>query len=136
MDAEENSIKDRAALDVLHHIALEVKDLDRTVDWYLDRFECSVGYRDESWALLHFRNCDLAFVRPEQHPSHHAIVREDAEAFGELVTHRDGTRTCYVEDPSGNRVEVCAPDGLEIPTLERASRETASRETASRETSR
>lgn len=105
----------RAELDVLHHVAVEVEDLDATVDWYLDQFACSVTYRDQTWALLRFRNCELAFVLPGKHPPHHAIVRSDAEDFGELTTHRDGTRSCYLEDPSGNQVEVCAPDHLEMP---------------------
>ncbi|MFM8893395.1 MAG: VOC family protein [Planctomycetia bacterium] len=32
-----------------------------------------------------------------------------AEEFGPLKGHRDGTRSCYVADPSGNPVEVLAP---------------------------
>ncbi|MCB9882865.1 MAG: VOC family protein [Planctomycetes bacterium] len=107
--------RDRELLDVLHHVAIPVKDLDATVDWYLEQFSCSVAYRDSTWALLRFRNCDLAFVMPGQHPPHHAIIREDADSFGELVTHRDGSRSCYLTDPSNNRVEVCAPDHLEMP---------------------
>ncbi|HMQ22665.1 MAG TPA: VOC family protein [Planctomycetota bacterium] len=105
----------RQQLDVLHHVAIAVSDLDATVAWYLERFACSVAYRDATWALLRFQNCDLAFVLPGQHPPHIAVVRDDAERFGDLVTHRDRTRSCYLVDPSSNTVEVCAPDHLDLP---------------------
>lgn len=120
MEAKKVEHKDgssRASLDVLHHIAIEVRDLDATVDWYLAKFTCELTYRDDTWAMLRFQNCELAFVQPAQHPPHLAIVREDAESFGELVTHRDGTRSRYMQDPSGNTVEVCAPEFLVMPSL-------------------
>jgi hypothetical protein len=65
-----------------------------------------VNYQDDTWALLRFANIQLALVIPEQHPPHVAVLRPDAQRFGELVTHRDGTRSCYIEDPAGNAVEI------------------------------
>jgi hypothetical protein len=49
---------------------------------------------------------DVALVIPSQHPAHLGFMSPAAEKFGELKTHRDGTRSCYVNDPSGNAVEI------------------------------
>ena len=62
-----------------------------------------------AWALLQFANTQLALVIPAQHPPHIGFTHPQAEAFGDLKLHRDGTRSCYVADPSGNPVEVLAP---------------------------
>jgi hypothetical protein len=51
----------------------------------------------------------LALVIAEQHPPHVAVRRADAEKFGPLVTHRDGSRSVYVNDAAGNAVEVIEP---------------------------
>lgn len=98
-------------LDPIDHIAIPVRDkgaLKATVDWYLSTFKCEVEYQDETWAFLRFGNIKLAFVIPEQHPPHLAFVSAKAEEFGTLKTHRDGTRSVYVEDPSGNTIEIMA----------------------------
>jgi catechol 2,3-dioxygenase-like lactoylglutathione lyase family enzyme len=93
--------------DTVDHVAIPVTDVKATVDWYLKNFECKVAYQDETWALLEFANIRVAFVLPEQHPPHFALLR-DPESFGTPKTHRDGTRSVYVSDPSGNSVEVLA----------------------------
>lgn len=94
------------ALDTLHHVAVPVADVAAAVSWYRDRFACRVAYEDATWALLEFANTRLALVVPEQHPGHFAIVRDDADRFGALTAHRDGTKSTYIEDPFGNAVEV------------------------------
>jgi len=94
------------ALDRLHHLAISVADIATAVEWYTNTFSCEVSYQDETWALLRFQNLHLALVIPEQHPPHVAFTRPDASRFGELKTHRDGTRSCYIEDPAGNAVEI------------------------------
>ncbi|MDZ7638900.1 MAG: VOC family protein [Bryobacterales bacterium] len=93
-------------LDPLHHVAISVKNIAASVTWYTETFRCTVSYQDETWALLQFANMQLALVIAEQHPPHLAVARTDAEQFGKLSTHRDGTRSCYVEDPAGNAVEI------------------------------
>jgi len=98
-------------LDPIDHIAIPVKNKDSlkaTVDWYLSTFKCEVEYQDDTWAFLRFGNIKLAFVIPEQHPSHIAFVSAKAEEFGPLKTHRDGTRSIYIDDPSGNTIEIMA----------------------------
>ena len=76
------------------------------VAWYTQTFRCRVKYQDATWALLGFDNVDVALVIPSQHPAHLGFMSPDAEKFGVLKTHRDGTRSCYVNDPAGNAVEI------------------------------
>ncbi|MCS6884284.1 MAG: VOC family protein [Acidobacteriota bacterium] len=99
-------------LDKLDHVAVSVTDIAAAVNWYKSKFNCNVVYQDDTWAMLEFSNARLALVIPEQHPPHVAVVRSDAEIFGNLTTHRDGTRSVYVRDPFGNAVEVMAEDHL------------------------
>ena len=77
------------AFDTVDHIAVAVTDVKGTVDWYLKNFKCRVSYQDDSWALLEFANIRVAFVLPQQHPPHFALLRDPA-LFGEPKTHRDG----------------------------------------------
>jgi hypothetical protein len=55
---------------------------------------------------LKFENISLALVLSNQHPPHFAITREDINSFGTPVPHRDGTSLVYIQDPSGNNVEM------------------------------
>jgi catechol 2,3-dioxygenase-like lactoylglutathione lyase family enzyme len=99
------------SLDEIHHVAISVKDVSKSVEWYTRHFRCEIEYQDETWALLAFGNTRLALVIPEQHPPHIGLIHPQAEAFGELKPHRDGTRSCYIADPAGNAIEVLAPIG-------------------------
>ncbi len=101
-------------LDQIDHIAIAVKDVGETVKWYCDQFRCTVKYQDETWAFLEFGNLKLALVIPEQHPPHIAFVTPEAEKHGELKLHRDGTRSLYIADPSGNSVEIMADDSATV----------------------
>lgn len=93
-------------LQTLHHVAIEVTDIERAIEWYTSRFACEVQYRDATWALLKFANIHLALVTPGQHPPHIALSDEHATDYGALTLHRDGTRSIYIEDSEGNAVEV------------------------------
>jgi catechol-2,3-dioxygenase len=94
-------------LDTLHHVAVAVCNVKETVDWYTQHFDCRVAYQDATWALVQFANVSLAFVVPEQHPPHIAFLG-DPTAHRNPQTHRDGTRSVYVQDPAGNNVEILA----------------------------
>lgn len=97
-------------LDIIDHIAIQVNDIEQAVQWYRQQFNCTVNYQDDTWAFLEFGNIKLAFVIANQHPPHLAFIRSDAEKFGPLKTHRDGTRSVYIEDPSANKLEIMAAD--------------------------
>lgn len=94
------------ALDAIHHVAVPVENVGEAVRWYTGHFRCSVSYEDSTWALLEFENTRLALVVPEQHPPHIGFEHPHAEEFGPLTRHRDGTRSIYLKDPSGNSIEI------------------------------
>lgn len=99
-------------LDSIDHVAIPVEDIAASVDWYRKKFHCDIRYQDDTWALLAFDNIRLALVIPSQHPAHIGFVSPEATKFGALKTHRDGTRSVYVNDPSGNSVEILAADSM------------------------
>jgi catechol 2,3-dioxygenase-like lactoylglutathione lyase family enzyme len=99
-------------LNTIDHVAIPVTDIAASVSWYREHFNCDVKYQDETWALLAFANIRLALVIPAQHPAHIGFVTPEAEKFGALKLHRDGTRSCYVNDPSGNSIEMLAADSM------------------------
>jgi catechol 2,3-dioxygenase-like lactoylglutathione lyase family enzyme len=102
------SIVSETKLDGLHHVAVSVQNVGEAVDWYTKQFHCKVRYQDETWAMLEFANIRLALVIPSQHPPHIALTSEEAERFGTIKRHRDGTESVYIKDPSGNSIEVLA----------------------------
>ena len=93
-------------LDNIHHIAIQVNNLAKAVNWYTDNFQCKISYQDDSWALLKFANTSLALVVPKQHPHHFAITKDDLTKYGKAVPHRDGTESVYINDLDGNYVEI------------------------------
>ena len=104
--ATSRGIYEYTTMDKIHHIAIQVEDVNKAVDWYSNQFDVDVAYHDQSWALLKFDNISLAIVVPGQHPPHFAIEDDNAEKYGELTTHRDGTASIYIKDPFGNNVEI------------------------------
>ena len=94
------------SLDELHHTAVVVKDVPAALQWYRDRFRCTVSYEDETWAMLKFANTSLALVTDGQHPPHCGFITTDAATLGELKEHRDGTKSIYIPGPDGNVVEL------------------------------
>jgi catechol 2,3-dioxygenase-like lactoylglutathione lyase family enzyme len=94
------------ALDSIHHIAIEVKNIQQAIDWYCKHLKCAVAYQDNTWALLKFANTSLALVLPGDHPPHIGIPCDHPEQYGEVKDHRDGTASSYVPDPFGNYVEM------------------------------
>lgn len=101
-----------APLDALHHVAIQVEDVARAVEWYTSNLRCEVAWQDPTWALLRFANASLALVVPGQHPPHIAFAMEGAERHGALKLHRDGTRSVYIHDTEGNAVECMDPASL------------------------
>lgn len=93
-------------LDTIHHTAIQVQDIAKSVKWYTDNFACEIEYQDESWAMLKFANTSLALVLPHQHPYHFAILTDDLTPYGEATPHRDGTASVYIKDEDGNNVEI------------------------------
>lgn len=101
-----------AELGSIDHVAIPVEDVASSVEWYRRSFQCEIRYQDATWALLKFKNMMLALVIPSQHPAHLGFVSPEAEKFGPLKSHRDGTRSTYINDPSGNSIEILAADSM------------------------
>ena len=83
-------------MDKIHHLAIQVEDIGKSVDWYKKNFDIQVSYQDETWAMIDFENTSLALVIPEQHPFHFAIEFDGASSYGKLTKHRDGTASVYI----------------------------------------
>ena len=97
------------------HMAVNAGKLRETVDWYVHRFGASVLYQDDSWAFLRVGGSKLALLTPGQHPPHLAFAVTEqrltsaaADSGKAVKAHRDGTKSIYLEDPSGNAVELIA----------------------------
>jgi catechol 2,3-dioxygenase-like lactoylglutathione lyase family enzyme len=90
----------------IHHVAIPVDDVPAATSWYCREFDCRISYQDPTWAMLEFDNLSLALVTRGEHPPHIALTHPRADRFGRLVTHRDGTRSVYIRDASGNAVEI------------------------------
>ncbi len=103
----------------MDHVALVSQDVTRDVAWYVESFGATVLYQDATWAFLKVGQGKLALVTPTQHPPHVALRVDEAtlNAFAArgnkaVDVHRDGTKGIYVEDESGNAVElICYPPG-------------------------
>ena len=93
-------------MDKIHHIAIQVESITKSVDWYKQNFDITVSYQDETWAMIDFENTSLALVIPEEHPFHFAIESKDAGSYGQPTEHRDGTASIYIKDIDGNNVEM------------------------------
>ena len=93
-------------MDKIHHLAIQVEDIGKSVDWYKKNFDVQVSYQDETWAMIDFENTSLALVIPEQHPFHFAIESDEASSYGELTEHRDGPASVYIKDIDGNNIEM------------------------------
>lgn len=97
------------SLDNVHHIALPVADIEKSVQWYTTSFCCSVEFQDATRAMLRFQNIRLQLLLPSQTPQHIAFERIDADTFGELRLGKEGLLSTYVSDPTGNPVEIIKP---------------------------
>lgn len=93
-------------LDKIHHIAINVADLEQAIKWYQGSFNCQLLEKDRSQAVLQFKNVMLTLVLPSKEPGHLAFEREDAETFGTLKERAEGINSAFVSDSTGNRIEI------------------------------
>lgn len=103
----------------LDHIAIQTDDIEAGVEFYVQKFNAHVLYADATWAFMKVGQGKVALVTPAQHPAHIALRVDQstldtmaAHAGKPIDRHRDGTIGIYVNDPSGNVVElICYPPG-------------------------
>ena len=92
----------------IHHVAINVKDIKKSVEWYVKNMHATVEYEDDTWAMLGFGDTKLALTIRSQHPRHIGFKINSFNDFGEGVEiklHRDGSYYLYLEDPDGNVLE-------------------------------
>ena len=93
----------------IDHIAVVVNDIKESVAYYVDNHDCMILHCDESWGYLQFDNIKLALVLKDEHPPHIAFEVDEVEG----KTHRDGSVSKYIDDPSGNKIEL-----IEYPNVD------------------
>jgi hypothetical protein len=107
------------------HVAQQVPDIGEALAWWQRAVPgARVLYADETWGLLEAGGAKLAFVTADQHPDHLAFrvseeeLERQAAAHGvPIATHRDASRSFYLEAPGGQNVEVIAfPDRASADT--------------------
>lgn len=93
------------------HLAINVYNIQESIDWYLGHLGGEILYQDETWGLISVGGMKLAFTLEEQHPPHLCFEIEDKDKesltvkYGDFGWHRDGSEYLYVKDNSGNTVE-------------------------------
>lgn len=103
----------------MDHVAVVSHDITRDVAWYVAQFGAEILYQDTTWAFLKMGQGKLALVTPTQHPPHVALRVDEATLEGAAArankpidVHRDGTKGIYIDDESGNAIElICYPPG-------------------------
>ena len=95
---------------IVDHIAVLVDNLEMAEEWYLERTNGVVTFRDDKYIRLKVKNTNIALIDKKFYPhAHIAMTVETQEELpldkGEVVYHRDGTIGVYVKDPFGNYLE-------------------------------
>ena len=99
-------MKENYNLDTIDHIAIQVKNIEKSVAWYKSKFKCKVIYIDKTWAFIEFKNTKLALVTNTEHPPHFAVLNNDVQNNPKAITHRDGSISIYTKDNDNNYIEL------------------------------
>ena len=92
----------------LDHIAITVKDIEKSIKWYTRKFNASVLYKDETWGMIEIAGTKIALTLKSQHPPHFAFSVDSVNDIpsNTMGVHRDSSIYSYIRDPDGNVVEV------------------------------
>ena len=93
-------------LDKIDHIAIQVDNIQESLNWYLENFKCKKIYSDRTWAFIEFNNIKLALVDKKQHPNHFAIIDTKIILDVNSKKHRDGSISKYINDIDNNKIEL------------------------------
>ena len=124
---------DKVRLKNINHITYNVKDKDAALKWYqeilgLKQIPKMVN-RDHLYWLQRPRGAMVQIIEngdAPSAPSHHtAFEVDDLDAardavmgagvdVTEIQTRNDGQRACYLNDPDGNRIELCTVSGFGV----------------------
>ena len=105
----------------IDHIAVVVDDLDAAEQWYMEKLQGVVTFRDQKYTRIKLSNTNIALIDKRYYSDpHFAVLVDKREELptdeGVLVHHRDGTIGVYVEDPFGNYLEYIwySPEQKEV----------------------
>ena len=92
------------------HVAVNVKDIRASTEWYVKNLNAEVLYLDDTWAFLETHGSKIALTLKSQHPAHICFAiteKEREEKFSDKTfkKHRDGSSSCYTSDIDGNFIE-------------------------------
>ena len=93
-------------LDKIDHIAIQVDNIQESLNWYLNNFKCKKIYSDRTWAFIEFNNIKLALVDKKQNPNHFAIIDTKIILDVNSKKHRDGSISKYINDIDNNKIEL------------------------------
>lgn len=124
---------DSIRLKNINHITYNVKNKDAALKWYtetlgLQQIPKMVDSDRLYWLQLPSGAMVHIIENPDapSAPSHHTAfevddldaARDAVMAKGvevtEIQTRHDGQRACYLEDPDGNRIELCTVSGFGV----------------------
>jgi lactoylglutathione lyase len=106
----------------INHVALEVSDIDRALDFYGRIFDLRFRGRSESAAFIDIGDQFLALMKSPSGPP------DSTRHFGLVVDDKEATRQALIEagaeilpgrrldflDPDGNRVEIVQYDQIQF----------------------
>ena len=105
----------------IDHIAVLVDDLDLAEEWYSEKLDGTVTFRDTKYTRICVANTNIALIDKNHYShAHFGILVENKDDLpmdqGMVVHHRDGTMGVYVEDPFGNYLEYIwySPEQKEV----------------------
>ena len=124
---------DKIRLKAINHITYNVKDKDAALKWYqeilgLKQIPKMVNSDHLYWlqlpsgAMVHIiENPDApsapshhtAFEVDEIEAARNAVMAAGVEVT-EIQTRNDGQKACYLNDPDGNRIELCTKSGFGV----------------------
>ena len=124
---------DKIRLKTINHITYNVKDKDAALKWYqeilgLKQIPKMVNSDHLYWLQLPSGAMVHIIENPDapSAPSHHTAfevdeieaARDAVMAAGvevtEIQTRNDGQQACYLNDPDGNRIELCTKSGFGV----------------------
>lgn len=124
---------DKIRLKAINHITYNVKDKDAALKWYqeilgLKQIPKMVNGDHLYWLQLPSGAMVHIIENPDapSAPSHHTAfevdeieaARDAVMAAGvevtEIQTRNDGQRACFLNDPDGNRIELCTKSGFGV----------------------
>ena len=125
--------EDHIRLKSINHTTYNVRDKDAALKWYqevlgLKQIPKMVNSENLYWLQLPSGAMVHIIENPEapSAPSHHAAFQvDDIEAARaaltakgvettEIQTRNDGQRAFYLQDPDGNRIEICTQSGFGV----------------------